>query len=486
MIKTRFAPSPTGQLHVGNVRTALFAYLYAKHTDGNFVLRIEDTDQERSLPEYTTRLMEDLKWLGIDWDEGPQPDGKETGENGPYKQSERLDIYNKYIEKLIEEGRAYYCYCSPEELDERKKALQAAGKPPHYDRKCLNLDPAELDKFEKEGRVPVVRFRVYEEEFLFDDAVKGEVKFPEGMVGDFVIRRSNGLPTYNFAVVVDDALMEITHVLRADEHLSNTVRQLMIYRALGFEAPKFAHMSLVMGQDNKKLSKRHGATSVAEFREMGYLPEAMVNYLSLLGWSSPDGEEILSKEGLIKRFDLDRLSSSPAIFDNKKLNWMAKHYVMNADAEKIYSMAKPYILNMGLVDEKYLKQNDEFMRGVVEMTRGYCSHLSEITDYIDYFLRDDYPISDEAMKFLRKDGAKNVLEGFLAMVEAAGSPIDEAFFNKMTDQLKESTGLKGKHLFMPLRAALTGRTRGPEIYFLMPIIGNERTAERIKRVLEMI
>lgn len=484
MIKTRFAPSPTGMLHVGNVRTALFAYLYAKHTGGHFVLRIEDTDLDRSEAQYTDKLMDDLKWLGLEWDEGPVVGGP----NGPYLQSERLDIYKEYTEKLISEGRAYYCYCTPEEVEARKEELEKQGKPPHYDGKCMRLTPEEKSRYEAEGRKPVVRFRVYEEDFKFKDIVKGEITFPKGMVGDFVILRSNGIPVYNFAVVVDDMLMEITHVLRADEHLSNTVRQLMIYKSFGAKPPEFAHMALVLGPDSKKLSKRHGATSVEEFRQMGYLPESFVNYLSLLGWSSPDGKEILTFEELKKAFVLDRLSASPAIFDTKKLDWMAKHYIINLDAETVYNMSLPFIKQTGLIDEEYLKsdENVKFLKGVVELTRGYCAHFSEIKNHVDYFLRDDYEITPEAAEYLKKEGAAGVIKLFSELIAGLKRDLDEETFAGIAEKIMAQTGLKGKNLFMPLRAAMTGRTSGPEIYFLIPIIGNERTLKRLERALKIV
>jgi glutamyl-tRNA synthetase len=484
MVKTRFAPSPTGNLHLGNVRTALFAYLYAKHTDGHFILRIEDTDKERSNKEYNQLLMDDLRWLGLDWDEGPEV----GGDNPPYYQSEREEIYSSYAKKLIDEGRAYYCYCNEAELEERKNNAIAEGKPPHYDGKCKNLSPSEKQKFIDENRKSVVRFSAYDEDFSFKDIVKGEVNFPRGMVGDFVIVRSNGVPVYNFAVTVDDYTMGVTHVLRAEEHLSNTVRQLMIYKALGVTPPAFAHMALVLGPDRQKLSKRHGATSVGDLRRAGYLPEAVVNYLALLGWSSPDGSEMFTKEHLIEIFDLDRLSSHPAIFDQNKLDWLAKHYIINSDIERIFKLSVPYILETGLIDEDYLKSGDNlrFLRGVVELTRGYCACLSQIKEHIGYFLDDEYEISDDAMKFLSKPESRKVLEIFYDAAENADGAIDEEKFGKIAEYIIKKSGVKGKHLFMPLRAALTGRTSGPEIYFLLPVIGKERTLKRIKRAISLI
>jgi len=484
MVRTRFAPSPTGRLHVGNVRTALFAYLYARHTGGKFVLRIEDTDIDRSHPEYTERLMEDLLWLGLEWDEGP---GK-GGPAGNYLQSERLQIYKEYAERLIKEGRAYYCYCTPEEVEERKALLEKEGKSPVYDGKCRNLTQAEIRKFESEGRKPVVRFFAYEEDFSFKDIVKGAVTFPKGMVGDFVILRPNGMPVYNYAVVLDDALMQITHVLRADEHLSNTVRQLMIYKAFNFPVPEFAHMALVLGKDRQKLSKRHGATSVDEFRNLGYLPDALVNYLALLGWSSPDGREIISREELIQLFDLDRLSPSPAVFDMDKLNWIAKHYIINEDIDKIYEIALPYIKEKNLVDEKFLESssNKKFLKGVLEITRGYCSHLSEIKEHIGYFLTDNFEIQEEGLKFLKKPESKTVIEKFIAIFSSLDLPVNEEMFAKIAGNIQSETGIKGKNLYLPLRIALTGRTQGPETYTILPVIGKERTLKRLNRALALI
>lgn len=479
MVRTRFAPSPTGKLHVGNVRTALFAYLYAKHCGGNFVLRIEDTDLERSLPEYTEKLMEDLTWLGLHWDEGP----RKGGPAGSYLQSERLSIYQEYADKLINEGRAFHCYCTPEEVETRKEKLVAEGKAPHYDGLCRNLSATMKQKFVSEGRKPVIRFMAYNEDFSFDDKVKGKVNFPKGMVGDFVIVRANGIPVYNYAVVVDDALMQITHVLRADEHLSNTVRQLMIYKALGFDVPEFAHMALVLGTDRQKLSKRHGATSVDEFQLLGYMPEALNNYLSLLGWSSPDGREILTMDELIKLFDIDRLSPHSAIFDMAKLDWIAKHYIINEKSERIYDLALPFIKETGLIDDAFLavEANVRLLKGVVEITKGYCSHMSEIKNHISYFLTDDFAVTEEAQKFLEKEDSKTVIRRFQEAVTAETRNITEEVFSEIVSRIQKETGIKGKNLFLPLRASITGRLHGPEIYFILPVIGKERTLKRLVR-----
>ncbi len=483
MVRTRFAPSPTGMLHVGNVRTALFAFLYAKHMKGRFILRIEDTDMDRSHPEYAINLMNDLKWLGIEWDEGPD----KGGPAGSYFQSERLSIYMEYALILLKAGRAFHCYCTPEEIESRKNALIAEGNPPVYDGHCRNLTVRQIKDYEAEGRKPVIRFLSYDEDFKFEDKVKGSVTFPKGMVGDFVIVRANGIPLYNYAVVVDDALMNITHVLRADEHLSNTVRQLMIYRALNFQVPVFAHMSLILGKDRQKLSKRNVASSVSDFRKLGYPPEALVNYLALLGWSSPDGREILSMAELIDLFDIERLSPSPAVFDNTKLDWIAKHFIINSDIDAVFKSSLPFIKETGLVDDDFIKseKNRQFLKGIIGIARGYCSHLSELKDHIGYFLTDDFVISDEAVNILKKEESRKVIRTFLDKIAGENRVISEKVFTEIVNAIIAETGIKGKNLFLPLRAALTGRTQGPETYFIIPVIGKERTRKRLIKALSI-
>ncbi|MGL5956837.1 MAG: glutamate--tRNA ligase, partial [Brevinema sp.] len=317
MVRTRFAPSPTGHIHVGNVRSAFFAWLFARSQHGSFIIRIEDTDQERSKPEYTELLLNDVEWLGLDWDEGPRVGGK----YGPYFQTERGHIYKEYTEKLLQSGQAFKCYCTEEELTLERELAAQESRPPHYKGSCRHLTKAQQQAFETEGRTPVIRFKAYEQDFVLHDMIKGDVVFPKGMVGDFVIVRANGVPVYNYAVVVDDITMDITHVLRGDEHLSNTVRQQMIYKALDIPEPKFGHMALVLGEDRKKLSKRHGATSIDEFRRLGYLPESLCNALALLGWSSPTAEEIMPITKIIELFSIDRVSPSPSVFDFKRLDW---------------------------------------------------------------------------------------------------------------------------------------------------------------------
>jgi len=330
-VRVRFAPSPTGYLHMGGARTALFNWLFARHEGGNFILRIEDTDVARSTRELEAGLLEDLKWLGLEWDEGPDV----GGEYGPYRQSERLDIYRKYVDELVSSGKAYPCFCTDEELERKRNEMLGAGKPPHYDGTCRNLTPSEIEERRREGRPESIRFRVDERASKkLHDLIRGEVNFPAGMVGDFVVLRSNGLPTYNFAATIDDYLMRITHVIRGEEHLSNTLRQLFIYEALGFETPEFAHIPLILGKDRTKLSKRHGAPNIKDFREMGYPREGIVNYLAFLGWSPSEEKEILTIDELISLFSLEDVSKSPGIFDEVKLNWVCAQHVRAGGSDR--------------------------------------------------------------------------------------------------------------------------------------------------------
>ncbi|MBC7122929.1 MAG: glutamate--tRNA ligase, partial [Pseudothermotoga sp.] len=341
MVRVRFAPSPTGFLHVGGARTALFNHLFARHFNGTFVLRIEDTDIARSERIFEEKLMDSLRWLKIQWDEGPDIGGP----FGPYRQSERLHIYREYAEKLVKENKAYRVYAYPEEIEQLRKELLSKNLPPHYTREMFDrfATRERIREYEEKGLEPAIYFSMPRKTIVHNDLIKGQVVFTEGSVGDFALLRSNGMPTYNFACVVDDMLMKITHVIRGDDHLPNTVKQLAIYEAFGVEPPQIGHVSMILGPDGKKLSKRHGATSVEEFRARGYLPEAVVNYLALLGWSPPDAQEIMSMEEMIEKFSIDRVSKNPAIFDPGKLRWMNGYYIRKADARRIVELLIPYI-----------------------------------------------------------------------------------------------------------------------------------------------
>ena len=361
-IKVRFAPSPTGPLHIGGARSALFNYLLARRYSGKMVLRIEDTDLERSSRESEENIIESLKWLGLDWDEGPDV----GGEFGPYRQTERLQIYTEMAQKLIDQGMAYRCYCSEEELEEQRQAFIAKGELPRYSGCCRNLTKEQEEKYLSEGRKPVIRSKVPKDQMIIiNDMVRGTVNFESNGIGDFVIVKSDGIPTYNFAVTVDDHLMQISHVIRAEEHLSNTPRQILIYEALGWEKPTFAHISLILGKDKTKMSKRHGATSVVQYREQGYLPEAVVNFLALLGWAPGGEEEIFTMEQLIEQFSLDRVAKNPAVFDMDKLRWFNGYYIRQSSVERITDLALPYLKEAGYLPQEINEEQYNWAKMIV-------------------------------------------------------------------------------------------------------------------------
>jgi glutamyl-tRNA synthetase/nondiscriminating glutamyl-tRNA synthetase len=474
-MRLRFAPSPTGQLHVGNARTALFNWLLAHGKDGTFVLRIEDTDAERSTRESETSILEDLRWLGLDWDEGPDVGGP----FGPYRQSERLHLYASYANELIAADHAYYCFCSPQVLDAERRAMLAAGRPPRYSGTCRALSRDESARRIDAGEKPVIRFRVPEGvDVTFDDLVRGDVTFSSEVIGDPVIVRSDGRPAYNFAVVVDDALMEITHVIRGEDHISNTPRQILIYQALGFTPPSFAHLSLVMGPDHTPLSKRHGATSVAEFRERGYLPEALVNYLALIGWS-PGGPgenvELLPVDELARRFNVEDVGHSAGVFDVEKLAWMNRHYMKAAAPARLASESARYFVRAGFVHQR-TPQALDYVTSLLPMAVGSVDRLEEIPDRVRFIFAYDAAAAlqhPEIAVVVDEPGARAVIT---ALAEEIRDPLlDRESFRAMAARVKERTGQKGKALFHPIRAALTGDTGGPELDLAVPAI--ERGAQ---------
>lgn len=477
-VRVRFAPSPTGPLHIGGARSALFNYLLAKKTGGTFVLRIEDTDLERSSRESEENIKESLRWLGITWDEGVDVGGP----HGPYRQTERLALYQKYVEQLLEAGHAYRCYCTEEELEQERQALLARGEMPRYLGKCRNLTPEQEEDFLREGRKPVIRFRVPSgENILVNDLVRGQVSFESDGIGDFIIVKSDGIPTYNFAVVIDDALMEITHVIRAEEHLSNTPRQILIYRALGFKEPVFAHISLILGKDRTKMSKRHGSTSVVQYREQGYLPEALVNFLALLGWSPEGEEEIFSMEELCRQFSLERVAKNPAIFDLDKLNWINGFYIRQAPLEKIAAMAVPYLTEAGYLPETLSEEDEKKLLQIVAAVRSYLPNMSSIVDHVDVFFAEEVPVEDEeARKVLQEEQVPRVMELFAAKLKEAGD-LDPEGTKQLLKQTAKELGLGGRKVFMPLRVALTGKMHGPELHDIIPILGKEKVLKRLRQ-----
>ena len=475
-IRVRFAPSPTGPLHIGGARSALFNYLFAQKNGGDFILRMEDTDLERSSRESEENIKSSLKWLGIEWNEGID----KGGPHGPYRQTERLPIYQKAVEKLISSGHAYYCYCSEEECEAERQELMERGETPRYLGKCRNLTEEQKRQFEKEGRKPVVRFRVPDNHtIIIEDMVRGEVAFETAEMGDYIIVKSDGIPTYNYAVVMDDAEMEISHVIRGEEHLSNTPRQILIYEALGLPIPKFAHVSLILGKDRTKMSKRHGSTSVVAYRNQGYLPEALVNFLALLGWAPEGEEEIFSMEQLIEKFSLDRVSKSPAVFDMEKLKWINGTYIRNADPDRLKALALPYLKEAGFVGQELTEEENTWAGLVVETLRNYLSCLEDIKERLEIFMGKNVSFeTEEARAVLLGETVPQVVKMFADKIKEAEHLTPETV-KAILKQIRKDTGLGGSQVFMPIRVALTGQMHGPDLDKLAAILGKEVVMARL-------
>ncbi|MCX5907732.1 MAG: glutamate--tRNA ligase, partial [Deltaproteobacteria bacterium] len=448
--RVRFAPSPTGLLHVGNARTALFNYLFARQQGGTFILRLEDTDAERSTREAEATILEDLHWLGLDWDEGPE----KPGAYGPYRQSERLEIYRRFANELLEKGKVYRCYCTPEELEEKRKRFLARGVPPKYDGRCRNLMAEEEKALVAEGRRASLRFKVEARRVEFEDLVKGRVSFDGLGIGDFIVLRSDGGAPYNFAAVVDDELMQVSHVIRGEDHLTNTPRQILLYQALGFPLPRFAHLSMILGPDRSPLSKRHGATAVAHFREEGYLPQALVNYLAMLGWSSEDGQEIFEIGEMVKKFSLKRVSRSSAIFDFDKLNWVNRAHLKALGGEKIVPLASPFLKKAGIpVEEK----TGESIRASLEPFLEEANTLAQLAEEAKIFFDEGFLLESSAQEVLAKKENQKVLQGFIEELKAVEEFTPEKFKPFVT-RLGKRVERSGQGLYLPLRVALTGKT----------------------------
>jgi nondiscriminating glutamyl-tRNA synthetase len=472
-MRVRFAPSPTGMLHVGNARTALFNWLLARGSGGTFVLRIEDTDTERSTAESAAAILRDIRWLGLDWDEGPDVGGP----YGPYHQSERGALYPHHAQKLLDEDRAYYCFCSREQLDAERAAAVSAGRPAVYAGTCRRLTRVTADARIASGETPAVRFRVPENrDVVFTDAVRGLVRFHTDVIGDPVILRADGTPAYNFAVVVDDALMQITQVIRGEDHISNTPRQILLYEALGFSPPAFAHLALVLGPDHTPLSKRHGATSVGEFRAKGYLPEALVNYLALIGWSPGHDEELLPIDEMARRFSLSDVGLSAGVFDSEKLAWVNRHYLKAADAGRLATLSLPYFEAAGIPiapSEAALS----FLASVIPIAAASIDRLDQVPARLStvFSFSADVALADESVRAeMAADGARAVVRA-LAEELASAPRLDRDRFRAAASAVKARTGQKGRALFHPIRVALTGRAEGPELDLVVPAI--DRGAE---------
>lgn len=482
-IRVRFAPSPTGYLHVGGARSALFNYLFAKKNKGAFILRIEDTDQARSTEDSLRMMLADLSWLGLQWDEGPHPQTMaDQGSYGPYRQSERLNIYQKVAQELLEKNLAYYCFMTDEEIEAQREKLKSAGLQTHVESPFENMPLAEARKKISAGEKAVVRFktRTLKKDYLLKDLIRGDVSFPSDMVGDFVLLRSDGMPVYNFCCVVDDHLMEISHVLRAEEHLPNTLRQLMIFEAMGWAPPQFGHISLVLDDERQKLSKRTGAVACDQFRKDGYLPEAMNNYLALLGWSHPEQKEVMSLAEMTKAFSLDRLNPSGAIFDRVKLKWMNAQHLRALPNAEIYRLVKPFLASAGIT----LPEDSDWQSRSVETFKPYLETLADAVNL--YAPLDDlrYEIKAESQEALQWPTTRPVLEAWRDAVSAhPKETFTEEEFLALQDVVKNKTAQKGKNLFFPIRIALIGQPQGAELKILVPLMFKKSVLARAEKAL---
>ncbi len=462
MVRTRFAPSPTGYLHIGGARTALFNWLYARNKGGKFILRIEDTDLERSTEASVNAILDGMKWLGLDWDEGP------------FFQTQRMQRYQYFANKLLEEGKAYYCYCTPEELHERREKALKEGKKPTYDRRCRNL------KEPVAGRKPVIRFKApHDGETVVKDIIKGMVVFKNEELDDLVIVRSDGVPTYNFAVVIDDVDMNITHIIRGDDHLNNTPRQIQIYKALNFELPVFAHVPMILGSDKTRLSKRHGATSVMAYKEMGYLNKALVNYLVRLGWSCGD-EEIFSINEMIQKFNIENIGKSAAVFNPEKLLWLNAHYIKQTPTEELAMLAKDFFEKKGYS----ITEKSKFER-IVESLKPRCRTLLEFTEMGSVYFENefDYDVASVNKFFADKD------DSILSLIKTAlenTALLDEKKFEDMVKGIAAQKNVKVVTVAQQLRIALSGKTVSPGLFDIIDVIGKEKTLYRLQRAIDFI
>lgn len=480
-VRVRFAPSPTGHLHIGGARSALFNYLFARNQGGKFIIRFEDTDQARNVESAKAKLLESMKWLGIDWDESIDV----GGEYGPYSCMERLDIYKKYIQQLLDEGKAYYCYMSEEESEKEREEQLARGETPKYGGRDRNLTEEERAAYEKEGRKPVVRFLTPEiKEIIVDDAVRGQVSFEAEGIGDFIIARRDGIPMYNFAVVVDDHLMEISHVIRGEEHLSNAPRQVLLFEAFGWETPKFAHASLILNSDRQKMSKRDESIIqfVEQYRDLGYLPEAIINFLALLGWSPVGEEEIFTKEELWKQFDFERVSKAPAVFDTQKLDWMNNQYMKVADAEKVVALALPHLVSSGRLPKEMTAKQSAWARDLILLHQEKMNYGGEIVELTELFFNANIEYNEEAREVLNNEQVPQVIAEFKVQLEGL-STFTAADIKAATKATQKATGQKGKQLFMPIRVATTGQTHGPDLPQAISLLGKDTVLKRLENLL---
>jgi nondiscriminating glutamyl-tRNA synthetase len=500
-VRVRFAPSPTGQLHVGNARTALFNWLFARQAGGTMVLRIEDTDVERSEARFEDQLIADLQFLGLDWDEGPDLGGPYA----PYRQSQRLEIYREHAERLVDQGKAYLCFCTEEDLQKERERAQAEHRQPIYSGKCRAIDPAEAGRRRAAGESCAIRLRIPDRPIRFHDIVHGAVEFSNEVVSDPIILRSNGMPVYNYVVVIDDALMKITHVIRGDDHLSNTPKQVALYEALGWPVPEFAHLSTILGGDRERLSKRHGATSIANFRDMGVLPEALVNYLALLGWAPPGGtREIFSRDQLVKEFSLQRVTPSPAVFDMEKLYWLNRHYIKACRPPGLTFLALEFLGKSGTLGPAHVPPPDgdrsllvekgtlNWFSQVAELLAPSVDRLDQLPERASLIFHYDpkaalaAPDNADVLAWPNTGAVLSIFTGKILEDEAAvAAQLTPERFKQIVNEVKAETGAKGKELFHPIRIVVTGSHSGPEFDKLIPILEEGSRLSLPKHVLSV-
>ncbi len=481
-VRVRYAPSPTGYPHVGNIRTALFNWLFARHTGGSFILRIEDTDVARKVSGTVEAILDSLRWLGLNWDEGPEV----GGDYGPYFQSQRLHLYRQAAERLVEEGYAYPCYCSPQRLDEMRREQMLHKQPPGYDRRCRSLSQGQRAQLEAEGIVPVFRFKTpLDGQTTFHDLIRGDLTFENSTLDDFVLLKSDGYPTYHLANIVDDHSMAISHVLRADEWLSSAPRHVLLYQALGWQPPQFAHLPMILGTDRSKLSKRHGATAINEYRDQGYLPEAMINFLALLGWSLDDKTEFLSREEIVKHFSLERVSKTAAVFNRDKLDWMNGVYLRNLSLED-YSERAISFLERGLPSEVERPLDADYIRQIMPLIQERAKTLAEVSQLSEFFFVDKLGY-DAGLLLGKLEGGQAVktLQAAITRLEGLGN-WDAASLETALRPMAEELSLKAGVFFGLLRVATTGRTAAPPLFQTMEVLGEERCLKCLKTALDKL
>ena len=485
--RLRFAPSPTGYLHIGGLRTALYNYIYAKRNNGKFILRIEDTDQTRFVEGAIENLIDSLKWAGIDYDEGVFVEDHKVvqkGDYGPYIQSERLDTYKKYVDELIEHDHAYHCFCSKERLESVREEQKIKGLVPKYDGFCRNISLEEAKQRVAKGEEHVVRLKLpHDKDINFHDVVRGDIVINTNDIDDQVLLKSDGYPTYHMAVVVDDHLMKITHIVRGEEWLPSTPKHIYLYEAFGWEKPVYVHLPTVLNKDRKKLSKRQGDVSVDDFKNKGYLPEGLINYLALVGWSPEDNEEIISMNDMIEKFSFERVSKTGGIFDKDKLDWVNGHYIRSSSVERITELAIPFLIEANYIDENFANENREWLEILVDTVKESLSSVIEIVDKVKFIFDDEVEAVEEGAQELLK--GEQVPELMTAIIEELNNveEIDMEYAKTFMKTIQKATGIKGKNLFMPTRVAITGSEHGPEMVNILYLLGKDKIIKRVSKII---